>query len=288
MPSFIVFAWIASITYGLAVIIGKLTSKYSIPNPWLFNFLHVLFALLFMIPPSLVNHAGFPNNWTNILLAAIFIALGFSLYTLALYKLDVSVLGPLFNFRTAFAVLLAVFLVNEVLDLRQYFLVGIIFTAGLFVSIDEKMSLRSFFSWPIAIGLLDMLVIALVGIFIKKAMAQNGYWEVTLWSNILAQILLLATLPLFIKDLLKISKLQTAALVILAFIDAVATLAANKAYAANVGISATIISLPFSLIMAATLSFFAPKILEHHTLKVYAIRFTAAAVMITAALRLSI
>lgn len=288
MPLYIIFAWIASFSYGLAVVIGKLTSIYSIKNAWLFNFLYVLFTLIFIIPLSWANHVGSPQNWENIMLAGLFTALGFTFYVLALYMLDVSVLSPLFNFRTVFAVVLAALLVNEILTWQQYFLIGILFLGGISVSLDEKMSFRSFFRWPIAIAMMDMAFIALMGIFIKKAMAQNGYWEVTLWSNVVAQIILLLTLPLFLKDFFKVSRTQIGALAILALVDASGTLAANKAYAENVAISSAIISIPFSMIMAFGLSIFAPKILEKHTLKVYAIRFTAASVMILAALKLSI
>jgi ABC-type Na+ efflux pump permease subunit len=64
-------------------------------------------------------------------------------------------------------------------------------------------------------------------------------------------------------------------------------LAANAAYAGNVGIASTVISLPFSMVIAFALSIFVPKLLEKHTMKIYAIRFSAAAVMIFSALKLS-
>jgi hypothetical protein len=41
------------------------------------------------------------------------------------------------------------------------------------------------------------------------------------------------------------------------------------------------------MILAFLFSVFAPKLLEKHTMKVYAVRFAAAAVMIAAALKLS-
>lgn len=63
-------------------------------------------------------------------------------------------------------------------------------------------------------------------------------------------------------------------------------LSANKAYQENVTISTAIISLPGSMILAFVLSRIKPKLLEHHTLKVYTIRFLAAAVMFYSALQL--
>jgi len=66
-----------------------------------------------------------------------------TLFILALSQLDVSVLTPLFSFRTVFAVILGALFLNEVLTTHQYLLVAIIFVFGLFVSVDEKFSLRS-------------------------------------------------------------------------------------------------------------------------------------------------
>ena len=63
--------------------------------------------------------------------------------------------------------------------------------------------------------------------------------------------------------------------------------AANRAFAVNVGISSAIMTVPLSMIFAVLFSVFAPKLLEKHTMKVYALRFAAAAIMIFAALRLS-
>lgn len=286
MP-FYVFAWIASFSFGLAVIIGKFTSKYSIANPWLFSFLYALFTLLFTIPPAIANQVGLPKVWDNIILASFFTALAFIFYSLALYRLDVSVLGPLFQIRTGLTVLLGALLVGEFLTGSQYLLVGVIFLAGMFASTDEKFSLRSFFQRSVALAVIGMVTLSLMAIYIKKAMAQNGYWEVTLWSGVVCQIFLLVTVPFFTFDLVRISSTQIKVMIILALADITGLLASNKAYADNVSISTAIISLPFSMIMAIFLSFLAPALLEKHSIKVYAIRLGAALVMFLAALKLS-
>src|SRR3989338_3223074 len=98
--SYILFAWFASLFYGLVNVIGKLTSKYSIKNIWLFNFLFAFFSLIFTLPPALNNRVGIPLVWGNLILSAVFNTLFVIFYILAIYHLDVSVLGPIFNFRT--------------------------------------------------------------------------------------------------------------------------------------------------------------------------------------------
>ncbi len=66
MP-FYIYASIGAIFGGFFVITAKLTSKHSIANPWLFNFLLTVVTLLFTIPPAIYYHAVLPNNWTMLL-----------------------------------------------------------------------------------------------------------------------------------------------------------------------------------------------------------------------------
>ncbi|MBI4990992.1 EamA family transporter, partial [Candidatus Gottesmanbacteria bacterium] len=142
MP-FYVFAWAAALFYGLTIVFGKLTSKYAISNIWLFNFLYALFTLLFTIPPAISNHVSMPSVWGNLILSSIFNLLFVIFYTLSIFSLDVSVISPLFNFRTAFGVILSVLILKEVLTSTQMILIVLIFVAGIFVGLDEKFSLKS-------------------------------------------------------------------------------------------------------------------------------------------------
>ena len=287
MP-FYVYAWIASICFGTIAIIAKLTSKYAISNAWLFNFLWAFFVLVFTLPIAMVNQIGRITEWQNLLIAGILSGLVYVFYILALYRLEVSVLTPLFNFRTVFSVLFGAYLLNESITVEKFILIGLIIIGGLFVSADEKLKLRSFFQKSIGIALLLMVILSLMGVFVKKAMANNGYWEVTLWINSISLIVLTPTIPFFRKEIHTLSIKQLGIVILIAIMGTLGTLASNRAYAENVGISSAIISLPISMLLAFLLSLFAPKLLEKHTLKIYTIRFTAAVVMIFAALKLSL
>jgi len=287
MP-FFVYAWIASFCFGMVSIIGKLTSKYSIPNLWLFNFVWMLFSLIITIPIALYYHVGYPRDWTSLLVVSIYNAVFGILYILAIKLLDISVLIPLLNLRTAFVVILAALFLGELLNPWQYILVVLIFLGGLFVSLDEKLSFRSFFRWPIMVGILCTLSYTLYGISIKQSISLNGYWEVTLWMAILSQIMLLVTFPFFRKDIIKLNVKQLFSAFLMSLMLALGILFENRAYQENVAITSIITALPISMVIAFLLSYFAPKLLEKHSLKVYAIRFAAAAVMIFSALKLTL
>lgn len=281
-----IFAWIASVMYGVEAIAGKLTSRHSIQNPWLFNFFWAFFILLFTVPVALWQGVSMPAQWLDVILASLFYALASALYVLALYKIDVSIVGSLYNFRTVVTVILGALFLGEILSTQQYLLICVVVIAGIFVSVDERFSIKSFFTRGIGIAILGVLSSALMAIFIKGAVAETGYWNTTLWIEILGQVWLLPTILLFRKDIVSSTLKQYMVTAATAIAGVIGTLAAVKAYAANVSISSTIISLPFSLIMAFLFSTFAPELLEKHTLKVYIIRFISAATMIVAALNL--
>lgn len=287
MP-FYIYAWIASFLFGTVAIIGKLTAKYSIANAYLFNFLWMGFSLLLTIPIAIANHVGLPTHWPSLILVAIFNATFGLLYIISLKYLDVTVMIPLLNFRTAFVTILSALFLREILTPFQYLLVAVIFLCGLFVSIDEKYSVRSFFRWPIALALLCTLSYTLMGISINKAIVLNGYWQVNLWMAVLSQIIILITFPMFKQDVKKLNLKQILSVFTMSLALALGILGENRAYQDNVTITSIITALPISLVLVFVLSFIYPKLLEKHTLKVYAIRFTAAAIMILAALKLTL
>jgi drug/metabolite transporter (DMT)-like permease len=279
-------AWLASIAYGFEAILTKLAIRHSVTNPWHLNFFLQFFMVIVFIPLSLFYGAGMPKEWLFIIIGSACYALGSGLFVTAMKKLDASVLGSLYCFRTAMSVLFGYFFLNEMLTAHQYFLIGVIFVAGIFVSLDEKFSIRSFFSMGVLIALLDMLTLVLWAACIKIAVPANGFWTTTLWIAILGQGWLMFTIPLFKKSIKQTKLKLYAPIFLIALVGGVGTVLANAANAKNISIASTIISLPVSMIIAIIFSVVAPELLEKHTAKVYAVRLIAAAVMTVAALGL--
>ena len=286
MP-FYIFAWIASVAYGGEVVLTKLTSKYSVKNPWLFNFLWNIILAVIMLPIAYFNGVGVPKAWGNIFLAGVTTAIFSSIYIYVLYKIDISVAGPLFNFRTIFALFFGAVMLHETIHDWQYPLIAVTIIAGFFVTYNEKFSLKSFFNSHVLLLIIGMAVLAIYSVFLNRAMAEAGYWNATFWNMILVPFFLLPTIPFFKKDVRKINFKQLGSLTIVSLAGIVGVIASNVAYAANVGLSSIIISIPFSMLIAIVLASFWPTLLEKHTAKVYAVRLLAAAVMIISALKLS-
>lgn len=286
MP-FYIYAWIGAIVSGLFVISAKLTSKHAISNPWLFNFLLTTVTLLFTLPPAIYYHAVIPTNWLPIILAAIFSTLTTIFYIFSNYNLDVSVFMPLFNFRVVFAILIGIGFFGEKLTTNHLLFIGLILIAGIFSSMDEKFSIRSFFKRTIAIGLLTAFFLTLENVFVKVTLIDNNLWTTNLWIAILNFLMLIPTIHLFKNELKKLDVSHILPVGAMGIFATISGFAANAAYKTNLGITALIMNLPISMIFAFLFSIFAPKLLEKHTLKIYAIRFTSTAIMIWAAIQLT-
>ncbi|MFZ6035167.1 MAG: EamA family transporter [Patescibacteria group bacterium] len=285
--SYIIYAWIASITYGLGSIIGKLATKYHIDNPYLYNVIWSVLTLIFIIPFALIGHVGFPQDWNSIIWLGLSSAVSSITFTLAFYAVDLSILSPLANMRAPFTALLGVMLFHESLSSFQWGLIFLLFFAGLFIHADEHFSLKSFLSKATLLAFIWILTSVWFNTMIKTASIHNGYWEVSLWSSVLTVIFLIPTLPLFINSIKKTPFKNYLGIALNTALYTVGLLFSIKALAVNVSISMAIISVPLTLILTMILSFIAPKLLEKHSLKIYVIRLAAASVMFFAALGLS-
>jgi len=132
-----------------------------------------------------------------------------------------------------------------------------------------------------------MLFLAINNAFINISLKSNSLWANNLWIAIFNTLFLIPTLPLFSKDLKKLDFTHVLPIGAMGIFSTITEFSANVAYKANIGISSLIMNTPFSMMLALLFSIFAPKLLEKHTYKVYAIRFSAAVVMIYCAMQLT-
>ncbi len=154
------------------------------------------------------------------------------------------------------------------------------------MTLDEQMSYRSILNPGIALAVLSIFTFSLWAIFIKKAVADSDFWTATLFMWIFAQILFCFTIPMFVKEVKNISRSQYWFILLVAVFDLIGTLAANRAYAANVIVSSAIINLPLSAAIAFCISFFFTKSIEKHTWRVYLFRFIGVILIIWAGIKL--
>src|SRR3989338_6390306 len=188
--SYVIYAWASSITYGLGSIIGKLATKYHINNPWLYNFVWAFLTLIFIAPFAIIQHVGFPQEWTTIIWLGLASAVSSITFTLAFYAVDLSILSPLSNMRAPITALFGVLLFHESLSLIQWSLIGLLFFAGLFIHVDEYMSLKTFWTKATLLAFIWILTSVWFNSMIKVASVHNSYWEVSLWSSLITVLFL--------------------------------------------------------------------------------------------------
>lgn len=285
--SYIVYAWLSSIAYGFGVIAAKLSSKHHIANPWLYNFMWGVVATAILVPIGLVNGMGFPQDWGSMLILSLANVISGTAFVLAFYAVDISVMSPLANLRTPLLVLVGVFWFREVLAAYQWFLIGIIFLFGMLVNIEERIHWKTFVNRRIALVILFVVTSVWFNSYVKYALQLNGYWEVLVWPNIIGVLMMLPSTPLFYRDLAKTRWNRYSGLVVSTMLFLAGWGFEVYALRENISITMTIISLPISMLFAIGFSVVAPKLLEKHTTKVYAIRLVSAAIMVLAALGLS-
>lgn len=285
--SYILFAWLTTLTYGLGAVVGKISTKHHIANPWLYNFLFFVLTAACIVPFAIAGGIGWPQDWHSMLWLSVANAVSGTVFVLAFYAIDLSILSPLSNLRTPLMALSGVLFLGESLSVLQWVLIGIIFIAGGFINLDERMNIRSVLNKKIALGLLWILCSVWFNSMIKYASVKNGFWEVSLWSTVIATVLVLPTLPLLYRDLIRTRVSRYSGLTLSTMLFTAGLVFSVKALGENVSISMAIISLPLSMVITMALSVFAPKVLEKHTMKVYAVRFVCAVVMFAAALGLS-
>lgn len=284
--SYIVFAWLATFTYGFEAIIIKLSSKYAIKNPWLFNILWNILFVIFMIPVYLTHPIEIPTVWSSLLITSVLSAICCVMFMVLTYRLDVSVLSPLYNVKTGLSVLFASFLLGEMMSQYQSLMVCIIIIMGFAVTIDEKTTLKSFFRRDIILAMIFMTILALYVVFLKKTMLDIGFWNATVWVAVLNLILLIPTWPKFSKDIKTLTKKQMLPVLLVTATSTIGYIISNKAYEVNVGITSVIMTFPVSMIFAFLLAMIWPKLMERHSMKIYGLRFAATAVMLWCAIQL--
>ena len=204
--SFALIIWVSSFAFGLQTIIGKLTAKYSLSNPWQLNFFWTIFNLLLVLAFALFfGVAKIPTNFLPYIIAGLFLAIGNILLTYSIYKLDITIISPLFALRTAFTAVLGALFLQEHFSLFEYLLITLIFVSGMLIRVDEHFSLKKFKFNDLKYGIACMFFLALSGITIKMASTNGTYWNNMLWINTFTALLLTTTIPLFMKEIRKTS-----------------------------------------------------------------------------------
>ncbi len=190
--------------------------------------------------------------------------------------------------RTITSVLLGLVLLGEAVSAFAVLLMALIVAASPLAFYDEKLQLKAFLQKHILLAIVAMVSLAFMGYFTNRSVAANGYATTILWQDVLTLLVLLPTLRFVRFGKENFTRVSILAFALLGLSSFMYTAATAYAYARNLSLSSIIVSLPISMVFAYLLSRRYPELLEKHPPRVYAVRFTGAAIMVGGAIWLSL
>jgi len=276
MPPYLFLSIVSLLFFSASIITFRLTAKHSMPNPyaWFFWYFIIYFILGLFLP--LFNPIKIiPSNIKLLLFNvpyALSIYIGIFCFAQALYKLDVTTMGPLSSLGNVFTPLLAFFILGEKIPFQNIPWLILIIVAGILPVYDERLKLKSFFNEYVYLFLIFVFCISVTRIVANKGINAVGFWNFTFYEFFYGSIGLLIITP-FIYKKIKVGIKPVLFMIPAVVLEFFGLLAILKAFSYQVIIPAIISSIPLASIVAFALSRFDKKLLEYHPLKTYAIRF---------------
>lgn len=288
--SYLAFAAFAAVCFSTTTIINKLTSKHTLDNKdsllaYLllssFTFALVLYPFVDRsIPPTQTLLTIFASSIT-------FFSGMYLLYT-GIFTTDVSVYAPLFQIQSGLVAILAYIFLHEQFPASNYLWISLIISGAILTSIDEKLSIKTFFTKGIFMIIGMQVFHAIANILVGLSLQTVNFLQFLFWEYLFAGILFIIV-TLITKPKLNYPLKNIAPMFLVGSINGTGALSLFRAYQENLTISNTIgmLDTPIVFLTSILASRFYPKLLEHHTPKVYAIRSIGLIIILISAYHIS-
>jgi len=263
------------------------------PNPyaWFFWYFIIYFALGLFLPlfnsikviPTSISQLSFNLPY------AIAIYIGIFCFAHAIYKLDVTTMGPLSNLgNNIFTPLLALLLLGEKIPSQNLPWFILIVGAGFLAVYDERLKIKSFFNKYVYIYLIWVFCLSVTRIAANKGTNAVGFWNFTFYEFFYGTIGGLLIVTPFIYKKVKVGIKPILFMVPGVVLEFLGLLAILKAFSYQVIVPAVVGSVPLSSVIAFVLSRFDKRLLEYHPLKTYMVRFLGIFLMTVGLIKLAI
>lgn len=292
MELYIIFALASAFSFSLAIIINKHLLKNIVKNYYLFIFYICVFGLVSSFLIWSLVPMTIPSTSTMLYVVgnALFYFLAMIVANYVVFHGDVSVVGPLTQTKTLFMIFLSFFLLGESFSLSTYLWITLMVIGGAVVSLDENFNIKSFFTFFILIVFLSNFMWAITDIMAKKVMAELDIWNANAWRMLVMSPLALALVPFIRKEKIWIGAKKVAPMLLIFILSdilgVIFILSAFNLGTVTISNAFAMMRGPFIILITLTVSMFKPKLLEHHTKKVYLARFIGSVIMLFAALQL--
>jgi len=290
VPSYVVFSSLAALCFAICNILSKLVIKHSIKSA---NSLMAYFLL------SLVVFSFFLLPFTSKtipelrVLGQLFVGISTLVVgTIFLYKgmalVDATTFSPLFQIQAVIIALLAFLFLGERFPLNNYLWMGVVFGGAFMVSVDESLSIKAFFTRGIFLIILTQVFHAVSNLYFGFSLKALSHIDMQFWAYFLS-IIIFIIYYLVARPKLNDEVKKIIPYAVTVFIQCIGAFFLFKSFTLNVTISSVIalMSSPIVFVISLVLSHFRPNLLEHHTVKVYLLRFLGIAVILLGVVRLS-
>ncbi len=291
MPNYILLSFIAAVAFALAGVFSKYTSQHAIKERWpLLFYYYVTFSPFAILIPFITKIQIPTDSWLTLFLYSFFFFLGNICFFTVIFKIDASVFAPFNQLQVAFIAIFAFLFLGERFPIINYFWIGLILIGAVLVSLDERMTLKTFFQRTTPFIILAQFFFAVSNLYAGFALKKMDFWNLTFWSSIISAVIVLIIVPFFAKFKLRTSFNQLKPLFVVSFFSFIGANSLFAAFQTNLTISSTIslLTAPIVLLISIILSKFKPEFIEHHSSKVYLIRIIAVAIILFGALKISL
>jgi uncharacterized membrane protein len=284
---YVIFSVLAALLFSLSGLISKYVSKHCIHDSWALLF----YADLAFVPFLLLLPAFFPvslprQGWGFIALYAVTFFAGHLLFIRAIYRLDASTFAPFFQLQSGLIAVLAFLLLGERFAPSNYLFLAFMLAGAVVVTLDERMSMRSFFQSATLLIVLQQLLHAFSNICAGFALRSMNSFTFLFWGDLLVSLLALAAAPLAGVSRLRVRAAQVRPLFAAGLLSVSGAVLFFTAYESNVTLSSALalLSAPIILLLTVVSSVWRPELLEHHGAKVYLLRAIGVAMILGGAL----
>lgn len=291
MQPYILFSLLAAFFFAFSSLTNKFVSRHKISDSWTLLFYYYLSILPFLFLIPLFFDVTIPTSgWVYLFLYALTFFIGNIFFTLAIYKLDASTFAPFLQIQAAFIALLAFLFLGERFPAQNYLLILMMLVGSMLVSVDERMSIKTYFKLGILLILFQQFFHALSNLFAGFALRDMNAFTFIFWGDLLAVACVFLIVPFVGFSRLKVSFSQVKPLFLMGFFATIGATALFTAFKTNLTISSalSLLTSPIVLMVTIIASIFKPNLLEHHTVKVYIIRAVGVALILVSAVKLSI
>ena len=273
--NYIHFSFIAAFFFAISQILNKLLSKHNIDNKdsMMAYFMLATASFALVLIPFVSLSLPPVEVFKYFIFAVFFFVFGFYFFFTGIFDADASSFAPLFQVQAGLIAVLAFVFLGERFTTSNYWFIFLLIIGAVLVSIDESMSFKKFFTKGIGFILLMQVFHATSNIFVGFSFKYMGSLEFLFWENLL--IGLLALIFIFIKKpKMNYGLKKIYPMFLSSYATGFGVVFLFKAFTENLTVSSAIglLSAPIVFVFSLFASKFFPKLLEHHSSKVYLIR----------------